>query len=152
MARPAQNPVERFMSHVRQVASGCHEWQSKRDKQGYGQFTLGVGKHVRAHRYAWMIANGDIPAGILVLHKCDNTRCVNHEHLFVGSHSDNAKDMVAKGRHVKGERVHFARLTPDQVRAIRTATGMRKDIAAQYGVSGETIRAVRCGLSWKHVQ
>jgi hypothetical protein len=76
---------------------------------GYVQYTLmidGVWVKVYAHRLAWEEANGPIPAGMYVCHTCDVPACVNVEHLFLGSQSDNMKDMAAKGRHHNQRKTH----------------------------------------------
>lgn len=62
---------------------------------------IGVdGKVFREHRYVWTLTHGQIPAGLVVCHTCDNPRCVNVEHLFLGTQADNLRDMDAKGRRV----------------------------------------------------
>ena len=75
----------------------CWLWGASLFTCGYGRFFL-KGKREYAHRIAWVIANGNIPEALNVLHKCDNPRCVNPNHLFLGTHNDNMKDMAAKGR------------------------------------------------------
>jgi len=78
-----------------------------RDKDGYGaRMTHRNGKNVsqRAHRVAWEEAYGPIPEGMCVLHRCDNPPCVNVDHLFLGTHQDNVRDMDAKGRRSRGAR------------------------------------------------
>jgi len=75
----------------------CWEWSAYRDGQGYGHFR-GVTGRVQAHRQAWELTHGAIPAGMLVCHMCDNTACVRPEHLYIGTHADNMRDMVARGR------------------------------------------------------
>ena len=75
----------------------CLEWQAAHLTWGYGQFGI-AGKPELAHRVAWIFANGPIPQGLCVLHKCDNPPCVAVEHLFLGTNKDNTHDMMAKGR------------------------------------------------------
>lgn len=75
----------------------CWEWVASGDSDGYGQ--LMVGKRMKkAHRVAWELANGPIPDGSFVCHHCDNPSCVRPSHLFLGSNSENMRDMVRKGR------------------------------------------------------
>ena len=78
--------------------TGCRIWTGGTLKDGgYGRVRF-AGKDARAHRVAWILANGPIPTGLVVCHACDNPPCVNVEHLFLGTHDDNMADMVAKGR------------------------------------------------------
>jgi len=76
---------------------------------GYGQIRDEQGSYATAHRISWRLHNGDIPAGMCVLHKCDNPRCVRPEHLFLGTQADNIADKVRKGRQARGERHGMAR-------------------------------------------
>lgn len=75
----------------------CWVWTACLDPDGYGRFRL-AGKKWLAHRIAWTLAFGRIQDGLLICHKCDNPRCVNHTHLFLGTVADNVRDRVAKGR------------------------------------------------------
>jgi hypothetical protein len=89
---------QRFWARVRK-SDGCWEWTGACFKcGGYGQFTIEHGQQVRAHRHSWELHNGPIPKGLWVLHRCDNPKCVRPDHLFLGTCTDNARDMMAKGR------------------------------------------------------
>ena len=79
----------------------CIEYAGALDRQGYGiahRYVDGVRKTLTAHRLAWIEVHGEIPAGLCVCHSCDNPSCVNVEHLWLGTHGDNARDRKAKGR------------------------------------------------------
>lgn len=93
---------ERFWNRVA-IRSGCWEWLGPRNKAGYGSLQW-LNESTNSHRVAYKLANGEIPAGLYVRHKCDNPPCCNPTHLFLGTCSDNAQDMVAKGRARKGKR------------------------------------------------
>jgi hypothetical protein len=120
--------------------SGCWEWNATIEKDGYGVFTHGRGQQIRAHRAAYEAAFGAVPAGVLVCHKCDNRKCINPDHLFLGSPADNTQDMVRKGRARirRGTAHHNLKLTDDQIVIIRARRGngeSLKEIAADFGVS-----------------
>jgi hypothetical protein len=94
---------ERFFQKVCEDGSGCHLWTGARNIWGYGRHKIN-GKTCAAHRTAWELVNGSVPVGLLVLHHCDNPRCVNPAHLYVGTQADNMRDMMARGRRPKSER------------------------------------------------
>lgn len=88
----------------------------------YGVFKLrSMPSATTAHRASWLIYNGAIPKGLSVCHRCDTPLCVRPTHLFLGTPLDNSRDMVAKGRHVHGERAVHGKLTSKQVLQIRAA-------------------------------
>lgn len=99
--------AERFWQKVdRRGNEQCWIWISVRNSDGYGQFRTGGAFMDKAHRESWRMANGPIPEGLSVLHRCDNPSCVNPNHLFLGTQQDNIADMLRKGRHVKrGQKV-----------------------------------------------
>ena len=133
----------------------CWEWKaSKRNKQGYGCFSMNR-KNESAHRVAWELINGKIPKGIHVLHRCDNTGCVNPVHLFLGTHQDNMRDRDKKERRTPaiGSNHGLAKLTEKDIPEIRKLFGklsMRK-IAKLYGVSDTIINYIKIGKTWRHI-
>ncbi|MGW7598161.1 HNH endonuclease [Streptomyces antimycoticus] len=114
---------------------------------------------VRAHRYSWEMANGPIPESLHVLHHCDTPLCVRPDHLFLGTALENARDKVAKGRmrrgDAKGEANGHAKLTADDVRAIRSrppVRGSQAAMAREYGITPQTVQDIIKRRIWKHVQ
>lgn len=106
ISRPSFNSLsylttERFLSKTTVANNGCREWQGTLDRDGYGKLNHN-GVKMPAHRFAYQRFVGDIPEGLLVCHKCDNRKCCNPEHLFLGTAKDNANDMVFKNRQRKG--------------------------------------------------
>lgn len=142
-----------FFARVRKT-SGCWLWQGPRDSKGYAiVHTLG---EQRGHRAVWVLTKGPVPAGMCVLHRCDNPPCVRPSHLFLGTHADNAADKVAKGRQPRGETNGRARLTWRQVRAIRRrylAGGVEiRALAVEYGVGHSTVGYIVDGTTWKETR
>lgn len=144
--------VTRFWAKVRMVgAEACWLWTaSKMDRQGHGQFTCrrdGVQRHLYAHRVAWELTNGAIPAGQVICHACDVPECCNPAHLFLGTQADNLNDARRKGRLVDG--LGARKLSDAAYRDILTtprARGTGDALAAKYGVTKQTISRIRHGL------
>lgn len=143
------DPIGRFWSHV--AKADCWEWSGSRWPGGYGIMRLGD-RRLQAHRFSWELHRGPIPTGLCVCHRCDNPPCVNPAHLFLGTHLENVLDSSRKGRrHTSrnvGERNGGAKLTADQVHAIRAAAGRITQIARSFGVSSRAIRDIRAGRKW----
>jgi len=135
----------------------CWNWSSTVIAGGYGVIRR-RGKLWGAHRIAWMLFHGTIPKGLCVCHRCDNRRCVNPEHLFLGTRRDNNLDMVSKGRHSPpphrmGERHPGSKLTWKAVHEIRARYsprhGMQTALAREYGVTVVQIKNIVTGKHWK---
>lgn len=94
--------IERFYAKVSKTPTeqGCLEWMGYYDRLGYGHFYPEGRKRHYAHRVAWEIVNGPIPAGLVIRHMCHNPRCVNHDHLQTGTMADNTRDMMNSGRYM----------------------------------------------------
>lgn len=132
--------------------TGCIEWAGCKHEFGYGILRV-HNRNVYAHRLAWELAHGSIPDDMHVLHKCDNPPCINPTHLFLGTQVDNVVDMLKKGRHAaaRGELSGRAKLTEEQVRAIKCDSRIAKEIAPLYRVSTVQINAIKRGVYWGRV-
>lgn len=138
--------------------SGCHLWTASVNRLGYGTITVNR-KLRRAHRVAWELAHGPIPAGKMVLHRCDVRGCVNPSHLFLGTQTDNMRDMARKGRGRSipqpGERNPMAKLDKFTVSNIRLAaswgTFSQAFLARAAGVSPMTVSRIVNNETWKGV-
>jgi hypothetical protein len=126
----------------------CLMWQEGVDGTGYGKFVY-RGQRWRAHRFAWTIARGPIPTGLLVCHTCDRKGCIEPLHLFLGTTRDNTRDHVAKGRAYlngrSGEANKTSVLTSAQVADIRqrAADGQStRAIAKVHGVTHQHISRI----------
>lgn len=137
----------------------CWEWGAACFNTGYGQFRLGgrKGDMRLTHRVAWTLVKGQPPEGKLVLHRCDNRKCVRPSHLFLGTHADNAIDRETKGRGTmeRGSKNLRATLTKADVLDIRRAriqdSTPFRTLARKYGVSHVCIIKIVQRETWKHV-
>lgn len=128
----------------------CWLWHGSINGRGYGRVFWKGGMKL-AHREAWKMANGAIPQGLLVCHRCDVKRCVNPRHLFLGSAQANTDDMKTKGRQCLGERVKSSKLTAAQVVAIRADNRPYKVISREYGIGLPNISWIKTGKGWRHL-
>lgn len=146
-----------YEKYVIRNEDGCWGWKGTPSKP-YGSLQYG-GKYktISAHRASWLLHKGEIPEGIFVCHKCDNPRCSNPEHLFLGTPTDNVLDMFKKGRHpiYKGENAPQARLNESQVTQIKQLLETDKSltqIAKMFGVHIVTIHDIKYKKTWNHIQ
>lgn len=127
--------------------TGCWIWQRAMMRNGYGQ-KLYRGKFDGAHRVSWLIHRGEIPRGIFVLHRCDVKKCVNPDHLFIGTQKDNILDMTMKGRTTSP-------LTADDVLFIKTLRDNGETlqfIGDVFGVVKQCINNIIKLRTWRHVE
>ena len=145
------------------VTSMCWNWigtlKGKTKLNGYGSVTVGsrvdnTRKTISAHRFSYLTFKGEIPNGMFVCHKCDNPRCVNPSHLFLGTRQDNVDDRERKGRNIvpSGESHGYSKLTELQVlliRQMRVDGIKRRDITKTTGISKSLIKSVLLYKTWK---
>jgi hypothetical protein len=156
-----QSDIDRFWSKVQKTDS-CWLWiggqrKNSRGNSNYGTFCLN-GKDRYAHRISYLIAHNELSDDLDVLHRCDNTLCVNPDHLWVGTHTDNMQDMFAKGRrkNAKGEQNGLAKLKANDVKEIRqrySAGGISlKALALEFGVDTALVHRIVRHEIWKSVE
>lgn len=137
----------------------CWLWTAFTNPSGYGMIRNGR-MMALAHRVAWALANGPIPDGKHVLHRCDVPRCVNPSHLYIGTNADNMADKVSRGRSSYprpdrlGEKHPLAKLSAEQVEEIRRLPftyGSGRELAKRFGVTPSNITHIRQRKLWKHI-
>lgn len=145
---------ERFWVKVeKRSETECWLWLAavRRIDEGYGAFWLD-GRHQPSSRVAWLLTFGEIPQGLQVLHKCDNPRCCNPSHLFLGTNQDNNKDKVSKDRHIYGSRNMSTKLTEMQASEIKNMNHRyARKVGLIYGVTRHVVADIWRGRTWKHV-
>ena len=154
--------IKRFWAKVEKTEN-CWNWTASCATNGYGQLVIrenGKQKRWTAHRLSWFIHFGLIPKGegfhgTCVLHHCDNRKCVNPDHLFLGTNKDNIRDCVAKGRYtppcLRGELHPDAKLKEIDVHNIRSSDASISSLARHYNISRYAIYAVKNYFTWKHL-
>ena len=160
MPNPIPEPTDRQLCNLwAKIDEGgpddCWNWTGGCNSAGYGMFGLGCSSMYLAHRIAYFLAKGD-PGKLCVCHSCDNPKCCNPTHLFLGTRADNNRDMAEKGRATSGEKNPHSILTLAQVTEIKTTLkdpplGMGSALARKYGVSTATISRIKTGKRWGHV-
>lgn len=138
----ALSDTDRFMALVEKDGD-CWMWTGTITNAGYGRFWL-RGKNVSAHRASIVLFGEGIELGQCALHKCDTRKCVNPDHLYVGTHKENMRDRQVRGRAGK-------KLTGEVAKAIRLDGRSYRKIAADYGIGSTTVQSIKEGKIWKYV-
>lgn len=161
-----ESAAERFFAKVDKTAShGCWLWTACCFDNGYGAFRFNQ-KQVKAHRFSYELINGPLSDELRACHRCDELyprkdltykRCVNPEHLFAGTQSDNIRDCFNKGRQRERRGIisNFAKLTEDEVRQVRTiyARGdiSQQDVGILFGLTQTAVSLIIRRVNWKHI-
>lgn len=150
--------INRFWSKVDKAGgeAACWYWGASKTHNGYGEFWVGERKF-RAHRFSWILINGEVPDKLYVCHTCDTPACVNPAHLFLGTLKENNADRHRKGRtvipHYSGEKNGQSKLTAPQVREIRERCGIGKEsqgkLAKIFGVTQAQISSIVTFKTWR---
>ena len=132
----------------------CWNWNAGVGSHGYGVFSVNR-RSITAPRYMMTLLLDHIPDGEFVCHSCDNRKCVNPYHLFLGTNAENLKDMRNKKRHCYGVKHPGAKLSEEKVRLIlgeldKSIT--QKVVAKKYGISAAVVARIGRGEVWKHVK
>lgn len=143
---------QRFEQYFTKTDS-CWEWTGSLDLGGYGKFWMNR-RNIASHRAAFLLYRGEIPDGKFVLHTCDNPKCVNPDHLVLGTHRDNVRHMQERGRTQVGEANRSSKLTDEQVRCIirKVLNGAAvRTTAKEIGCSRNAVKAIANKITWKHI-
>lgn len=136
MASVNKNRAEHLLSRTATTINGCMEFVGCIQSNGYARATVNR-KTDYAHRHIYRLLKGEIPIGIDVCHKCDNRKCINPDHLFLGSRMENMRDAVSKGRQAKGHMLPHTKLSESSKKLIAdiAASGRKyNDIAKEFGI------------------
>lgn len=137
----------RLLARTCELEDGCWEWQGCCGSHGYGQITFKT-KGMTTNRAAYEVFNGEIPQGMFVCHTCDYRRCINPEHLFLGTPQDNIDDMITKGRAALDNN---RKLSDDQILKIRELYFKdisQQEIARLFDISQATVSRIGTGYSY----
>lgn len=162
MANDIKSLTDRFNKYLDKSSGpdGCWIWTGSASSKnynnggGYGQISIrenGKLKNIKTHRLSYEIEYGKIPENKFVLHSCDNTRCCNPKHLFIGNNQDNVNDMVNKNRNIKGETHPMHKISENDVIFIRASKEKTKYLSEKYGIAKCTIRRIRSKKLWRHI-
>lgn len=155
--RKKQSPIIRFFSKVDKMSHPCGCWifNGTISREGYGRFRLG-NKLMSAHRAAWILTHGSVPSNLLICHSCDNRRCVNPKHLFIGTAKDNVIDKITKHReyYLRGEQLPQTKLNSSDVLLIKSLllNNIKQNVIAQYfNITQSVISRIKNNKTWRHI-
>lgn len=144
---------------------GCWDWKGRLDKDGYPILTIRrKNGENKGHRASYLIHKGEIPKQMCVCHTCDNRKCTNPEHLWLGTPLENNDDKVKKKRHgwgygdtpkLKGSKNPFSKLNEKDVKEIKIKLEKGyslTEIANEYGVQKACIHKIKKNITWRHVK
>lgn len=149
------NDVKKRLDENSKQVGDCIEWQGALDKNGYGRLRIGGRKTTGSHRASWAIANNKDPVGLFVCHHCDNPKCINPKHLYLGTALQNNRDRVNRGRSntPHGESLPITKLNIDLVNKIikeyQKEDMSQSKVAKLFGVSQATISLIVNRKCWK---
>lgn len=131
---------------------GCHicTSHSPDNKNGYPRVSR-KGKRWKLSRLIWTLFRGEIPVGFIIRHTCDDPRCINLDHLIIGTHADNMRDKLERGRVCRGEEHPSSKLNNGAVKIIRNSLLTHAELARKLGVNPKTVWNIRHNKTWKHV-
>lgn len=150
-----QIPIKDLLYSYCSKSAHCWNWFGLKDKDGYGVLCHD-GLHSRAHRLSWEINNGVIPKGMMICHSCDNTSCINPDHLFLGTPLDNMNDKKNKGRefYAKGKDAGPSVLTEEQALIIKACPIKRNSttiLSKKFNITRQAVSFIRKGINWKYL-
>lgn len=142
---------KRFWGRIKKT-DGCWLWQGAVNTTGYGMTTWDKAKNTVAHRLAWKLLRGPIPAGLRALHKCDTPRCCNPDHIFLGTQAENMADCRAKGRFASLSSPQMDEQRVREIRRLRAAGVKTIDLSKRFGISPSCISAIVTRRTWGQVE
>jgi hypothetical protein len=156
MDKYSKKDIERFLTkYIIDENTNC--WNCTLKSNRYPNFKLSSPRRqISGHRFSYIIHKGEIATNMFVCHSCDNMKCINPEHLFLGTSRDNIDDMLNKKRQAKGSNNGNAKLTEEKVKEIKIHLTnpypkINEHLAEKYNVNSRTISAIRRNKIWSHV-